>query len=131
MTPNVALERNTARRAPVSSLDELLILPLPELSAAPRSLWRRFLRDLSFLLPACGAALGLLLLRGQSPFVGATIFTICALLLALRIHTAWLAWRERRRLAVLHRWRRRYRRAPADEQSEWPAVIYVAVPPAR
>ena len=135
MTPNISLEHKTTQLASASSLHELLILPIPEPPAPPRSLWLLFLRDLSFLLPAFGAALGLLLLRGQAPFAGATIFTLCALLLALRMHTAWLAWREHRQLAALRRWYQRYRYAQAEErkraQDQWPAVVYVAVPPAR
>lgn len=135
MSPNASLEQEPAPLAPVPSLSEMLILPLPEPPAPPRSLWLHFLRDLSFLLPAFGATLGLLLLRGQSPFTGATIFTVCALLLALRIHTAWLAWQERKQLAALHQWYRRHRRAQAEErkraQDEWLAVSYVEPPPAH
>jgi hypothetical protein len=124
MISNVPIKRHIDRRAPASSLHQLLVLPIPKQSA-PRPLRRQFLRDLSFLLPAFGVALGWLLLRGQSPFVGATLFASCGLLLLLRLHTAWIAWRARRRMTALRHWQRRYRRPPADEQ---PAVVYVAVP---
>jgi hypothetical protein len=124
MISNVPIKRHIDRRAPASSLHQLLVLPIPKQSA-PRPLRRQFLRDLSFLLPAFGVALGWLLLRGQSPFVGATLFASCGLLLLLRLHTAWIAWRARRRMSALRHWQRRYRRPPADEQ---PAVVYVAVP---
>lgn len=131
MIPNVALKRNSGRLAPASSLHELLVLPLPA-SPGPRPLRRQFLRDLSFFLPVFGAALGWLLLRGELPFVGATLFTICILLLTVRLETAWLAWRERQRLLALRRWQRRRRRSVADERpgapDEQPAVVYIAVP---
>lgn len=132
MTPHSPLEYHPAPLTPVASLTELLILPLPELPARPRSLWLQFVRDLSFLLPAFIAALGWLLLRGQLPFIGAALFTLGALLLGLRIHTAWLAWHERRQLAAFHQWYQRQRRAQAEERRrasyEWVSVVYVAPP---
>ena len=59
MTPKVPLRRATGQLAPVSSLNELLVFPTPEQTAEPRSLWLSFLGDMSLLLPAFGALLGI------------------------------------------------------------------------
>ncbi len=71
-------------------------------------MWTSFLRDMSFLLPAFGSLLGLLLALGQAPFFGATLVTICPIILASRIHAAYRMRCERKRVAALERWYRAY-----------------------
>jgi hypothetical protein len=55
-----------------------------------------------------GSALGLLLALGQAPFSGATLITICPIILAFRVHSAYQARRERKQIAALERWYRAY-----------------------
>ncbi|MFN8000437.1 MAG: hypothetical protein U0X75_05395 [Acidobacteriota bacterium] len=133
MTPKVPLRRATGQLAPVSSLNELLVFPTPEQTAEPRSLWLSFLGDMSLLLPAFGALLGVLLLRGQAPFFGATLGTICPIILALRVHTAYAAYRERKQVAALVDWYQQYRGQQAERQRQESetSVMYIPVPPVR
>jgi len=63
---------------------------------------------MSFALPTFGSALGLLLALGQAPFIGATLVTICPIILAVRLHAAYETRRERKRIAALEKWYRAY-----------------------
>jgi len=66
--------------------------------------WRLFLNDLTYLLPAFGATLGVWLLIADSPFWGATLLTLGTFVLALRIDNAYSIRRERRFIEQLKRW---------------------------
>lgn len=142
MTPKVPRSRNSYQLAPISSLDALLVLPIPKEDPLKRTLWMDFLSDLSFMLPAFGIVFGFLFLFGQSPFLGAGMVTLCPIILVLRIHVAYQAYRERRRVNELINWHRQYqidygqyqidyvrRQRPAVD--DMPDVVYCPVPPAR
>ncbi len=142
MTPKVSRIHTRHQLAPISSLDTLLVLPIPKEDSLKRPLWMDFLSDLSFMLPAFGTVFGLLFLFGQSPFLGAGMVTLCPIVLALRIHVAFQARRERRRVKELINWYRQHRvdygqyrinygRRPKQVVEEMPDVVYYAVPPAR
>ncbi|HEX9005165.1 MAG TPA: hypothetical protein VGB07_34965 [Blastocatellia bacterium] len=154
MTPKVSRIRTRHQLAPLSSLDALLVLPVPKEDPLKRTLWMNFMSDLSFLLPAFGTVFGALLLAGQSPFLGAGMVTLCPIILALRIHTAFQARRERRRVSELINWYRQHRvdygqyrinysRRTKSVRSavtvlpvlpvldEMPDVMYCPVPPAK
>lgn len=139
MTPKVSRSRTRYQLAPISSLDDLLVLPIPQPEPPKRTLWMDFLSDLSFMLPAFGSIVGLILLSGQSafpaPFLGAGMVTLCPIILALRIHTALQARRERRRVNALIDWCRRYRVDYIERQrqitDDMPDVFYCPVPPIR
>ncbi|HQR36504.1 MAG TPA: hypothetical protein PLK30_27515 [Blastocatellia bacterium] len=134
MTPEVPY-RASQSLAPISSLDELLVFPVPAGSPARRPVWMDCLNDLSFLLPAFGTLLGLLLLLGQSPFLGATAVTLCPVVLAIRIRSALRLRRERRQISALVRWYQNNRVYCLDRQQlldeELPDVMYCPVPPVR
>ena len=66
--------------------------------------WRLFLNDLTYLLPAFGATLGLWLLMAGSPFWGATLLTLGTFILILRIDTAFSIRRERQFIERFKRW---------------------------
>ena len=66
--------------------------------------WRLFLNDLSYLLPAFGALLGVWLLIANSPFWGTSLLTLGTFLLVLRINTAFTIRRERRFIEQFRRW---------------------------
>jgi hypothetical protein len=53
-----------------------------------RGFWRQVLNDLSYLLPAFGALLGVLLLLGNAPHWGASLLTLGIFMLMLRINSA-------------------------------------------
>ena len=108
MTPVVPLKHKGRPNATVAPLSAMLVLPIPKYEPSKRSLWMRFLGDLSFVLPAFGFALGLLLALGQAPFSGATLITICPIILVFRLHSAYQARRERKQIAALERWYRAY-----------------------
>lgn len=142
MTPKVPRSRTSYQLAPISSLDALLVLPVPKEDPLKRSLWMDFLSDLSFMLPAFGIVFGFLFLLGQSPFLGAGMVTLCPIILVLRIHVAYQAYRERRRVNDLINWHRQYQidygqyridyvRRPQAVVDEMPDVIYCPVPPAK
>ena len=142
MPPKVSRTRTSYQLAPISSLDALLVLPVPAPAPLKRSIWMGFLNDLSFMLPAFGIVFGFLFLFGQSPFLGAGMVTLCPIILALRIHVAFQARRERRRVKKLINWHRQYRsdygryrvdyvRRPKRVVNELPDVIYCPVPPAK
>ncbi|MFN6202012.1 MAG: hypothetical protein ACK562_11920 [Acidobacteriota bacterium] len=73
-----------------------------------RWFWRLFLHDLSYLLPAFGALLGVLLLLGRAPHWGASLLTLGVFMLMLRINSAFSLRRERRFLEYFKRWTRTY-----------------------
>lgn len=133
MTPKVPRTRTSHQLAPISSLDELLVLPIPKPEPLKRTLWMDFLSDLSFMLPAFGTIFGLVFLLGQSPFLGAGMVTLCPIILALKIHTAFQARLERRRVNALIQWHRQYRIENVERQKtiaeEMPDVIYHPIPP--
>ena len=139
MTPKVSRSHTRYQLAPISSLDDLLVLPIPQPEPPKRTLWMDFLSDLSFMLPAFGSIVGLILLSGQSsfpaPFLGAGMVTLCPIILALRIHTAFQARRERRRVNALINWCRRYRVDYVERQrqitDDMPDVFYCPVPPIK
>jgi len=139
MTPKVSRTRTRYQLAPVSSLDDLLVVPIPKPETLKRTLWTEFLNDLSFMLPAFGIVFGLILLFGLSafsaPFLGAGLVTLCPIILALRIHTAFEVRRERRRVNALIHWHRQYRIDYAVRQkrveAEMPDVFYCPVPPIK
>ncbi len=107
--PNARAEKKGDRIAPATPLAALLVIPIPNHHQQKRSLWKMFLHDLSYLLPAFGIVLGFLLAFGQEPFIGAIIITVCGFILVLRIHVAYEAHLERKRIEALHRWyRERY-----------------------
>ncbi|MFZ4984843.1 MAG: hypothetical protein ACOYLF_05210 [Blastocatellia bacterium] len=66
--------------------------------------WRLFLNDLTYLLPAFGALLGVWLLIANSPFWGASLMTLGTFMLMLRINTAFSIRRERRFIEQFKRW---------------------------
>lgn len=109
MTPNVPLpdqqvKKNGDQPVPEMPLESLLVIPIPKCPSRRRSLWQNFLHDLSYLLPAFGTLLGLLLAFGQAPFAGAAIFTICPTILAWRIRLTYRNRRERRQIEALEKW---------------------------
>ena len=110
-------------------------MPLPQPQPQKRTLWKEFLSDLSFMLPAFGTVFGLILVFSQSPFLGAGLITLCPTFLALRIRLAFQARRERRRVSALIDWYRRYRVEYAKRQrriaDEMPDVFYCPVPPLK
>ncbi len=134
MTPEVPY-RASQSLAPISSLDELLVFPVPVAEPAKRPVWMDCLNDLSFLLPAFGTVLGLVLLLGQSPFLGATAVTLCPLVLAVRIRSALRLRRERQQVSALVKWYQRNRVYCLEHHrqlaEEMPDVVYCPVPPAR
>jgi hypothetical protein len=73
-----------------------------------RGFWRLFLNDLSYLLPAFGALLGVLLLLGNAPHWGASLLTLGTFMLMLRINSAFSIRRERRVVESFKRWTRTY-----------------------
>lgn len=133
MTPEVPFARATRTLAPVSSLDELLVLPVPIAESVKRPLWMDCLNDLSFLLPVFGIVFGLLLLFGQSPFLGAAAVTLCPIVLAVRIRAAWQSRRERRQVSALVNWHRRNQIVSRQRlvAEEIPDVMYCPVPPVK
>lgn len=133
MTPEVPYSRTSRKLAPISSLDELLVLPVPAVEPTRRTLWMDCLNDLSFLLPAFGIVLGLLLVMGQSPFLGAAAVTLCPIILVARIHLAVKARRERRRVSQLLNWYQRNQLVSRHRQTaeEIPDVLYCPVPPVK
>lgn len=108
MTPIVPLKHKDRQVATVSPLSALLVIPIPKYEPRKRTLWMQFLSDLGFALPVFGAALGLLLALGQAPFIGATLVTICPIVLAVRLRTVYETRRERKQVAALERWYRAY-----------------------
>lgn len=134
MTPEVPY-RASQSLAPISSLDKLLVFPVPASEPAKRPVWMDCLNDLSFLLPAFGTVLGLVLLLGQSPFLGAAAVTLCPLILAMRIRSALRLRRERQQVSALVRWYQRNRVYCMERQrhlaEEVPDVVYCPIPPAR
>ena len=108
MTPVVPLKHKNRQTAIVATLPALLVFPIPKYEPPKRTLWESFISDMSFALPVFGSALGLLLALGQAPFTGATLVTICPIILALRVHLAYEARRERKRVAALEKWYRAY-----------------------
>ena len=115
MTPEVSLNRGNRQLATVPPLSALLILPVPK-TESKRSVWAGFLRDLSYLLPAFGFGLGYLLLTAQAPFLGAALVTVCPIILLVRIHTAYVARRERKQIAALEKWYHDYR---GEFENQW------------
>lgn len=73
-----------------------------------RRLWRLFLNDLSYLLPAFGGVLGVLLLLGRAPHWGTALLTLGVFMLMLRINSALAERRERRLVEHFERWGRTY-----------------------
>ncbi|NBO64834.1 MAG: hypothetical protein EBU88_08330 [Acidobacteria bacterium] len=69
-----------------------------------RTLWQQFLNDLTYLLPAFGAALGFCLLLVNSPFWGAPLMTLGVLMLMLRINAAFSVRRERQFIEHFKHW---------------------------
>ena len=134
MTPEVPF-RASQSLAPISSLDKLLVFPVPATESVKRPVWMDCLNDLSFLLPAFGTVLGTLLLLGQSPFLGATAVTLCPMILVARIRAALRLRRERQQVSALVNWYQRNRTYCLERQShleeEMPDVVYCPVPPAR
>lgn len=104
MTPNVPCQDKARPIATISPLSTVLVLPIPKNRPHKRTLWADFVSDLSFVLPAFGTVLGALLAFGQAPFMGATLITLCPIVLTARIYAAYDASRERRRLAALEKW---------------------------
>ncbi len=135
MTPEVPYSRASRKLAPISSLDELLVLPVPIAEPAKRPLWMDCLNDLSFLLPSFGIVFGMLLLLGQAPFLGAAAVTLCPIILAVRIRLALKARRERRQVSELLNWYQRNRVDSLQNQrqfaEELPDVMYCPVPPVK
>ena len=134
MTPEVPFSRAHRKLAPISSLDELLVLPVPIAEPVKRSVWMDCLNDLTFLLPTFGIVFGLLLL-GQSPFLGAAAVTLCPIILTVRIRLALKSRRERRQVSELVNWYQQNRLENLHRQhqlsEELPEVIYCPVPPVK
>jgi ABC-type Fe3+ transport system permease subunit len=114
MIPEVPVHQ-ASRPLTTAPLSALLILPVPR-AERKRSIWMSFLRDLSFLLPAFGTALGYLLLAGQAPFTGAVLITACPVMLLIRLYMVYTARRERRQMAAMEKWYRDYRN---EMESQW------------
>lgn len=134
MTPEVPF-RASQSLAPLSSLDKLLVFPVPASEPVKRPVWMDCLNDLSFLLPAFGTVLGTLLLLGQSPFLGATAVTLCPMILVVRIRAALRLRRERQQVSALVNWYQRNRVYCLERQNhpeeEMPDVVYCPIPPVR
>lgn len=134
MTPEVPY-RASQSLAPTSSLDELLVFPVPAAEPAKRPVWMDCLNDLSFLLPAFGTVLGVLLVLGQSPFLGATAMTLCPVVLVIRIRSAMRLRRERQQVSALVQWYQRNRVYCLERHrqltEEMPEVVYCPIPPAQ
>ncbi len=109
MPPEVPAHRNDRQLVPVTPLSAMLILPVPKPAPKRKSIWLVFLRDLTFLLPIFGAGLGILMMKGQAPYVGAGLVTVCPIVLMFRLHAAYVARRERRQVAAFERWYRAHR----------------------
>jgi hypothetical protein len=135
MTPKVSRSHTRYQLAPISSLGNLLVLPIPKPEPMKRTFWNEFLSDLSFMVPAFGTIFGLIFVFGQSPFLGAGMVTLCPIILALRIHTAFQARRERRRVTQLIHWYQQYRVNCVERQQsiadQMPDVLYCPVPPPK
>lgn len=135
MTPKVSRTHTSQQLAPISSLDKLLVFPVPAPDQIKRTLWMDFQNDLTFLLPAFGIVLGLIFLFGQSPFLGAGMVTLCPIILALRIYMAFQARRDRQRVNELLRWYQQSRRDSLERrkrmEEEMPDVMYCPVPPVK
>jgi hypothetical protein len=108
MTHIVPLKNKDRQVSAAPPLSTLLIIPIPKNEEPRRTLWMNFLRDLSYALPVFGAVLGFLMVVGQAPFIGATLVTVCPIILAFRVYVAIEARRERRRVAELEKWYRLY-----------------------
>jgi Zn-dependent protease with chaperone function len=134
MTPEASFSRARRKLAPISSLDELLVLPVPISEPVKRSIWTDCLNDLTFLLPTFGIVFGLLLLW-QSPFLGAAAVTLCPIILAVRIRLALKSRRERRQVSELVNWHQRNRLENLHRQrrlaEELPDVMYCPIPPVK
>lgn len=134
MTPEVPY-RPSRSLAPISSLDKLLVFPVPAAEPPRRPVWMDCLNDMSFLLPAFGTVFGLFLLLGQSPFIGAAAVTLCPIILAVRIRSALRLRRERRQVSALVKWYQQNRVGSLERQrqlnEEMPDVVYCQVPPVR
>lgn len=134
MTPEVPY-RASRNLAPVSSLDRLLVFPVPATEPIKQPVWMDCLNDMSFLLPAFGTVLGLLLVLGQSPFIGAAAVILCPIILAVRIHSALRLRRERQQVSALVNWYQKSRVGHPECQhhlnEEMPDVVYCPVPPVR
>jgi len=135
MTPEASFSRARRKLAPISSLDELLVLPVPIAEPVKRSVWIECLNDLTFLLPTFGIVFGLLLLLNHSPFLGAAAVTLCPIILAVRIRLALKSRRERRQVSELVNWHQRNRLENLHRQrrlaEELPDVMYCPVPPVK
>jgi O-antigen/teichoic acid export membrane protein len=108
MTPTVSLSRKDRQAETVLPLSALLVIPIPKYEPPKRTLWMNFLHDLSFALPAFGSVLGLSLALTAAPFVGATLFTVCPIILAFRLRAAYRLRCERKQIAALEQWYRAY-----------------------
>jgi len=115
MVPEMPVHHGNRPFATDTPLSALLILPVPR-TQRKRSIWMSFLRDLSFLLPAFGAALGYLLLAGQAPFTGAVLITVCPVIFLVRICAVYMARREQKQMAAMEKWYREYR---SEIENQW------------
>ncbi len=84
-----------------------------------RGFWRQVLNDLSYLLPAFGALLGVLLLLGNAPHWGASLLTLGIFMLMLRINSAFAQRRERQFFEYFKRWTRTYLGNERSRQSSY------------
>lgn len=115
MPPEVPTHQDNRDLVSFPPLSALLILPMrkPE---PKRTVWASFLCDMGYLLPAFGTGLGYLLMSGEAPLAGASLLTVCPILLILRIHQTYVARRKRKRMAELEQ---RYREYRSELENQW------------
>lgn len=98
-TTDITAEEKNDQLVPVSPLGAMLVMPIPRYDQLKRSFWMAFLNDLSYLLPAFGMTLGLMLVFGQAPYLGGGIISVSALTLAFRLLKTYRDYLERKRIA--------------------------------
>lgn len=100
---NNPVEEKSEQLVPVSPLGAMLVMPIPRYDSRNRSFWMAFLNDLSYLLPAFGVTLGLMLIFGQAPNLGSVVIAISILALGFRLLKTYRDYRERKRMAEFRR----------------------------
>ncbi len=110
------LPRKYGPRAPSGvPLSALLILPSPS-RAAQGGLWASVWHDIGLAAPFFGLALGLLLLLGQAPLLGAVFLALSLLVLIGLICRELLRHRQRKEIEALLEWHRSYRSSNLEKE---------------
>ncbi len=121
--------RKYGPRAPSGlPLSALLILPSPS-QATQDGLWASVWHDIGFAAPFFGLVLGLLLLFGQAPLVGALFLALSLLVLVSLICRELLKHRQRRKIEALLEWHHNYRLSNLKGQSYLRSERLASSPP--